>query len=266
MAAGVVVASVFALVWIVRSSQLFQSCVKANYDNHASQPMEEGIRSFFRIHWWCTGVFIDGNGASITALSGVVLTISTIALWLATRKAANTAARALTDLERAHVFAEITNTGIEIAGRSLGQPSARLGVIEISFFNVGRTPAFLTYLKWGTFAVPGHDAPPPVDSRIDRGRELPVGVVVANDRTYSERENLFGKFRMDSRHLIVTRQESVWCFGFVRYRDILNEHHVTGFCFAYDASHDTFVQRGDGRYNYSRDEQPEDIPSAPPAA
>ena len=179
-------------------------------------------------------------------------------LWKATRDSAQIAKRALIELERAYVFAEIPNPGISTKGVAINQPYAEFGTLTIRFFNVGRVPAFLTNLAWDTVAVtvtnpqkPMVDLPIPLDPTTQTGREIPVGVVVQDSRSHDETLNLFAHFPMDTRSAVPFGRQAIWCHGFVRYRDALGMRYITGFCFIYDRHGGCFTQWGDEKYNYS---------------
>ena len=53
---------------------------------------------------------------------------------------------------------------------------------------------------------------------------------------------------------------AVWLVGFVRYKDILDNHYIAGFCQAFDLIGGRFVSRGDSQYNYTHRESPDEIP------
>jgi hypothetical protein len=203
---------------------------------------------------------LDDPIAAFTA----ILTISTVALWVATRRGAKIAERALIELERPFVFAEITKPGISIHGQMLaGGPSPIWGELELSLVNLGRTPAILTRLEYEINPADSGNIACRIDPLIVGGRELPVGTVSDRDRPYSERENIRFRF-IEHNKAIAEMRMSLWIVGFVRYDDIFGRHYITGFSQAYDSIGQRFVARGSGIYNYSRTEKEGQIP--PPSS
>jgi len=54
------------------------------------------------------------------------------------------------------------------------------------------------------------------------------------------------------------------CFhGFVRYRDAFGAHYINGFLAIFNSSGGAWLLRGGNEHNYSRTENPEDVPPHP---
>lgn len=74
--------------WVVAGSEAFQHCISQAYYESADHEPKKGFSFFLSWVGWqkaCTGLFLKENGEAITAFFTLVLAISTIGLWLATR-------------------------------------------------------------------------------------------------------------------------------------------------------------------------------------
>lgn len=91
----------------------------------------------FEIAWVLVGHWLN-SAAFWTAFFTGALTLSTIALWVATRQSAKIAERALTDYERPWLFLE----SVKIVRRQ-PPPAPNEWYIETEWRNVGRTPAIV---------------------------------------------------------------------------------------------------------------------------
>jgi hypothetical protein len=80
---------VLAVIWsIVNTSQPFQECINETYYNPATENFEESIPSFsfaFGVYRDCLGAFTHDNAEAIIAAFTIILALSTIFLWVATR-------------------------------------------------------------------------------------------------------------------------------------------------------------------------------------
>jgi hypothetical protein len=199
------------------------------------------------------------SSAFWTACATGLIAWYTVVLSRVSNRQADIAERALIELERAYVFAEIRDPGIAIGGP--GTPMASFRTLELRLFNCGRVPAFPTSIHWDVVLetpqrpdAPTSVLPNPFDPGNIRGREIPAGIVVHNERIFFETMNLFGHFDMEARASVPQGDRTVWCYGFFRYTDGAGGRYLTGFCFVYDLLAGRFVQWGDRRYNYTRKE------------
>jgi hypothetical protein len=197
---------------------------------------------------------IEAASAFFGAFFTIVLSVSTILLWLVTRKLAVNSERALTELERPQVFVEIVESGIK--ADSSGLMSTATGKqFEYRFVNYGRTAAQLIELRT---AFPIEASPAmayPVDPS-QGGRKVPVGAVSGPDKPYRETENLMAV--CDVSRLIAPdawQKDRLYFIGWVRYSDIFHNIYITGFCSVFDPLGNRFVLIGDERYNYTRNER-----------
>lgn len=196
---------------------------------------------------------------AVLAVFTAVLAFSTIALWWVTRAMADTSKRALLDLERPIVYGGVSKPGLEIDAGRLKRTQ-----LELSIYNHGRTMARLRRIEWDVrLALKGSIAPP-IDPVKVGGRELPPGTVCVSGDPFGESENLFAKWDVDSARKIASGELAVWVVGFVRYDDVFQRHHISGFTHVFDPIGGRFVRRGSDVYNYERSERSKDIP--PPSS
>ncbi|MFI5023303.1 MAG: hypothetical protein ACHQRJ_16855 [Alphaproteobacteria bacterium] len=212
------------------------------------------------------------NGAHLVWLTGILGFVAALQwgalFWQACllRRSVKVSESALTDLERPFVYAEVTKPGIKIeyepsidpdASLLQGENVANFSVIELCFNNFGRTPAQLTEIYYDILPAQKGDIVDPVDPNTTKGRGLPIGAIAGKDRPYRESENIFRKFAFDpsTGEQVGRGDKSIWVVGFIRYRDIFGNKHITGFCMVYDPIGDRFVSRGDENYNYARTEK-----------
>ena len=196
--------------------------------------------------------------SSFLGLAILLLAGSTVLLWRMTRRSVHIAEQALIELERPFLHIAVTKPGLLITpGRSALSSSGR-GVFEISVFNLGRTPATLTHLEYNLVLVDRGSIADPIDPQRIGGCELPAGTISALNHPYianTEMRRLF-----DKEAQIRDGSLSVWLLGFVRYHDIFGNHYISGFAKIFDRTGKSFVARGDGEYNYTRNEMLNEIP------
>ena len=226
-------------------------------------PVVSIIRGVFV--WWN---HIFDNAEAYVALFTLTLTLSTITLWLATKRSANIAERALTELERPFLGVEVLQSGLSFT--ETGAVTSPVSEFKYQFINYGRTPARLTELveTWpivnrinesedGTKYRYTSVLPDPIDPTRQPGRTLPYGVVVSSDKPYPFSANAM--VVIDVQNLAVRpwfhgEGNDLYFCGYVRYIDIFNKRYILGFCAMYDFLSGRFVLMGDDRYNYNREE------------
>ncbi len=195
----------------------------------------------------------------ILAFFTAVLAVSTIALWWVTRAMADTSKKALLDLERPIVFGGISRAGLTLEGNDLLRSQ-----LELSIYNHGRTMARLRRLEWELRVAEKGSIALPIDPFAVGGRALPPGTVCVSGDPFSESENLLTKWGLGTVEKIASGDASVWIVGFVRYDDVFQRHHISGFTLVFDPIGGRFVRRGGEVYNYERTECSKDIP--PPSS
>lgn len=112
----------------------FEKVTATLHDEHDTDERQNGsdIHIFFRGIWsFLVRLFTD----PIASFTGI-LTISTVALWMETRRGAKTAERALNDLERPHLFVIIDPTLTEFPGSG-----GDIVAVSFTILNGGRFPA-----------------------------------------------------------------------------------------------------------------------------
>jgi hypothetical protein len=185
-------------------------------------------------------IAVAGDAASAAKLSAIV------------------AKKALTDLERPHVYVSVVESGVEMprpGGTASGPAMAHLTRIVIEIANYGRTPAALTEIYWDVDTAESGSGPVVIDPSSTETRKLPVGVIAVDGKSYCESSNMFSRFSVGDRVKIAEGLSSLWCFGFVRYADIFGGRYIVGFNMVYDPLGHRFVIRGDEDRNYSRVEK-----------
>ena len=126
-------------------------------------------------------------------------------------------------------------------------------------FETQRIADYTDRLAWFTvmlFCVAlGNGFPDPIDPTITRGRNFPVGVVVTGGRPFNLNFNISAAVNLTELNFVHHTGRSFF-LGYVRFRDILGNNYITGFCALYDFIGERFVLMGDEQYNYTRQETP----------
>lgn len=201
------------------------------------------------------------NKQYVVSVWGLAALIATLALsvmaTLAATRAAKAAEQALTDLERPHVFVEVTSAGLQL-NLSNGSYSLAAGRFEHRCVNHGRTPAALIEYLPKILVLNAGAFPTPIDPMTQRGRELPTGCVATQGTPYDEGDAAMKTFDWKLLAPHAAQNYSVYFVGYIRYCDmIFGTRYVNGFCFVYDEIGGRFVRRGDNlQYNYTRQESP----------
>jgi hypothetical protein len=141
------------VVWLIGSSQLFQSCISEGEDHARDQALQNKVPIFISEFWVyrrCLGAYVIERNAGITALFTVVLAASTILLWIVTNKAAEAAkvaAEYIPMVEGAHVYVVMKVDNVQHQIRAIATtPTLPMGFtakIDVALKNFGKTPAFI---------------------------------------------------------------------------------------------------------------------------
>jgi hypothetical protein len=108
---GALVILLFFL-WVVISSQTFQSCIFDPKNYHGNDKPENSISIFisqFFVYRHCLGVYVTRNNPAITAIATGVISVFTITLWLTSKRQASLIEETLVADKRAFVFAPTFN-------------------------------------------------------------------------------------------------------------------------------------------------------------
>lgn len=235
----IVIVLVLGPVFCLWFSPPFRYCIDHQGQQPTPQHNENGAPvilipapSTTQVWTSCIAVFSNDNGAAITALATVLLTVITGGLvWIGINQAQSTQA-----IERAYVF--IT---MEIVGEVITNDSAKGAdnKAKVKMRNAGKTPAILTRLRGMPFNFPPFRYP---DSLIgEDGPELPPGLVIPPGETFP----ISIPFTMTTKVWDEIQRMNV-SFGFcgkVEYKDVLHGQRETGFCWHYSPheAHKTLV-------------------------
>jgi hypothetical protein len=176
---------------------------------------------------------------------------------IAAERSAGIAEKALTELERPFIGIEIVSTGLSVSDPKTDPHVMLDDDLRFRFANYGRTPATITEM-FDEFHVCGPSEMPAFINVGGKGIEFPFGVVVGANRksppsTLSQSDgldrNVWVKFTVGEGELFL--------IGFVRFRDIFDRRHITGFCLRFNKRDGRFLFDGDERYNYTRPENHE---------
>lgn len=163
------------------------------------------------------------------------------------------AERALTELERPFVGVDVMDSGFKSELVSEEEYYVTLeGNMTFRYINHGRSPATIIETSDKFDICSPKQLPDPIDPSA-LGNQVPFGVIVgANGGTSppSTREPSRGIDKQEFLR-VTSGDDNLIFIGYVRFRDIFNRTHVTGFCLRMDRSDARFYFVGDHRYNYT---------------
>lgn len=180
------------------------------------------------------------------------LVCSTLLLWKANNRSAKIAERALTDLEAPFVSIKINNTGLTITGNNVS-----FGMLRWCAVNHGRSPATIVEIFDAVRTVEiGRGYPPIIDLAEAKGDRMPYGVLAPPNKESEEFPFLAVASLIDeaNRNGLPFSQIIPFFVGYVRYKDILQNRYIVGFCFMFDRNGNRWILSGDEKYNYCRKE------------
>jgi hypothetical protein len=214
--------------WIVAASETFKTCMREAKNQASEQAPKKGARKVTFVidsNATCAGKFLDKHNGAVTALFTIILAISTIALWSATKAtalAAKNAAEHTRVVERAyvkmsHVSSKKNPDGSMIEGLILSGGKASV-VIQVT--NHGNTPADVAdaFVQSWLGPLPTFPAYQRPESRTDR-----QGFLVRQDHFF---------FTEELEHAPAPRQD-LFVFGYVTYRDRFGVTHYGGYARQY---------------------------------
>jgi hypothetical protein len=173
---------------------------------------------------------IEALAAIVSAFFAIVLTGSTIGLWIVTRTAANAAqksANALPAIERAYVFVVPTIISSKTMPKMKG--------VSYHFVNHGKTPAIIN-------GIERHFAPltgPPDNTRFLANIPDHNGVVIAaGDRYLPEQNGIYEPIQVTNMKDAIAGEipeiEFSWFYGTIAYRDVFENQRYTRFRWCYN--------------------------------
>jgi hypothetical protein len=181
---------------------------------------------------------------AITAIGTIVLAVSTIFLWIVTRKvalAAKASAEALTTIERAQLFVEIASAGFYSKDGKGDEIHA-----EVKLWNYGKTPAIVKMIRgYIVFA----DSPPTTLMDFPGAdRQLPPGLGIASNVVFPL--DVSKKWTEADREAVMRLNTTAFCVGLVQYSDVMGMGHETAYCWQYVPAGNRFEISRSGNLNF----------------
>lgn len=213
-----------------------------------SSPAIRGENPADKLNWnnW-TGDPITVFTAALTAFNGLLF-VSTLGLWLATRKSTAISQRALTELEAPFLNVQISKPGLNLKGRTVA-----FGQLKWRVVNYGRTPATILEIFDTIRQVEqGHGYAPPIDLLKEHGNLMPYGVIAAPNggRTEDFPYMAIADLLAEPGTLVALDHRNIFFLGYIKYADIFGSRFVLGFSFLFDRYGQRWILAGEGRYNY----------------
>jgi hypothetical protein len=174
-----------------------------------------------------------------TALFTGLLTISTIGLWFVTRRGANTAAQALTVLERPWL--------VHDALRIYRERGTERG-IRFNIQNIGRSPGFLKSFQGG-----GKHSMNEIDPETIKMCIIPMpllGNVIVQNKPGGQSDIKISSLSDDLIVEIEKGTVKLYNRTIITYADIFGQTHETAFCVRYNHATKGFEEYGGELYNY----------------
>jgi hypothetical protein len=215
LAAVIVFAAVFLLV--EQASPFFQSCVSQESGDAGQQAGKESyssVGSIIAIYTRCSGRFIDGHGAGITAFFTIILAASTILLWIVTNKAANAAqvaAEHIPRIERAYMFG-----GPAVDGTTFDDPPNTVKIV-IGIGNHGKTPGILVE-SYGEI-LSGPPSVSPTKYPFTGGKKWEQDIVYGASERLADTCHPFSGPKF----------ETIYFIGYIKFRTIFDDKVHTSF-------------------------------------
>jgi len=179
-----------------------------------------------------------------------------VALAEAAAQSADTADRALTELERPFLVVDVPEPGVRVDVNGdfsfAGGPQPRWEAV-----NYGRTPALLV----DRLTLWMHEAdgtmPYAINPVTQRGPQFPAGCVAAAGHPFTETHNFLADLPNAQAFIApgAWQTRRLFFIGYVRYADLLGSVYINGFCLRFDHLGRRFVRTGADSYNYTRAEK-----------
>jgi hypothetical protein len=224
-------AFLLAVGWVVTSSKPFQACIKQHQQSGAAENFEQSISAIsiaLGIYRDCLGGFTHDNAEAIIAAFTIILSLSTIFLWVATRDLVSGSERTAERQLRAYIVADGTDMDPKQPGQFIS---------NIAIRNTGQTPAHNLSIITRT-CVLLHPPGPEVDFSIG-AVENPSNIVLGAGRKIGTSSRL-------SRHDVTMEEFTdavsdnghtrIYTYGKVTYTDVFDDRQWTNFCFYFQWS------------------------------
>jgi hypothetical protein len=185
---------------------------------------ESVVKSFLAgIGAWIERVFND----PVSGFTGI-LTVSTLLLWRETKRIARVSERALTDLERAHIFIFVEISADAATAPTFDEQGNILDFpLEIRVHNYGRSPAIL----WRTGFFTEVTSVLPLVLPDAPTVTVPNGCVIGSDKS----EVLVEGCQISATEWgdVLNGAKKLYCYGFIDYSDTLGNAWSTGYCWEF---------------------------------
>jgi hypothetical protein len=228
-----------SVAWIVLSSAQFQNCVEKSKTNAADQNFQGNVAEFYFIFRGCAGGFVHNNAEGIIAVFTVILALSTIFLWGATRDLVQESRDTSRRESRAYI-------GVEPRGvkRFVGKD---LLIGHFAIKNFGGIPA----KNVSMYAVTDYRLEP------ENTREFKIGRIYDSTTSLPPRAKMiFGTgpgVDIDSIQISDDEEANyrgyIFVYGKVTYTDEFGTKGWTEFCHRYPCEGDYRISRKYARYH-----------------
>jgi hypothetical protein len=187
-------------------------------------------------------------------VSTVGLGGSTVLLWRVTRRSADIAERALTDLERAYIYIDKIGGELDPFVTMVDESNTPTFIVpefSISLVNYGRTAGCID-LGIIRFEIL-KEMPPELlatDVRAERPNAQSIEIIIGPDKTYT-----FDHLGFESPFTHAQGMEmragtmNIYCHGYFSYSDIFNRSHPIKFCRKYVHNHREWESEGGRQRN-----------------
>jgi hypothetical protein len=177
----------------------------------------------------------------LTLFNGLLF-VSTIGLWLATRKTASISERALIDLERAYIFVQQIGGDLDpfvTMDDGSGNPRFLVPDFSVTLVNYGRTAE---NIDLGTIRIEILEKiPPEIQPTMitaSHPRAQSAEIIIGPNNTYTfDRLTFEHPFKYEHGLAVRKGTMSIYCHGFFSYLDIFGNSHPIKFCRRYALNH-----------------------------
>ncbi|HET7083282.1 MAG TPA: hypothetical protein VFI23_00815 [Rhizomicrobium sp.] len=220
-------AAVFACLWLIWSSESFQSCIQTKQNADAEKAFYEGISQFLvagGVLRGCTGYFLHQSGEAITALATIVIALFTWTLWRVSRDQGRLTQISIDDARiasqrelRAYVSA--------VPGKAFIKNGEFCAICRVE--NSGNTPAFETSCLW-TLKVGEPPGTKGINFRFSNPQNDPIPTfVLYPGRPHSSVETV--KLSDDDIASLKAGTVVIRAFGVVEYKDAFSDPQFATF-------------------------------------
>lgn len=184
----------------------------------------------------------------LTLFNGLLF-VSTIGLWLATRKTASISERALVDLERAYIFVQKIGGNMDpfvTMDDGAGIPQFLIPEFSVTLVNYGRTAGSIDR---GMIRIEIlKKIPPEIQAAVitaSHPKAQSAEIIIGPNNTYTFDRLAFERpFEYEQGLAIRNGTMAIYCHGFFSYLDIFGKSHPIKFCRRYVRQYEEWVPEG----------------------